>query len=325
LTGTIKVFPNESAVASADTFLDLSDKISLGGERGLFSLAFHPNFPTNRFVYVHYSEKGTGATVIARYTVRQDNPNQVDAATEKIIFYLGQPDSVHNGGSILFGTDGYLYITLGDGGTQGDLHGNGQNRTTYYGSILRIDVDNEQDSKSYAIPTDNPFVGNSEGFLEEIYAWGFRNPWRASFDRATHELYVGDVGQSSVEEVDIVLPGRNYGWNVMEASSCFAASSCEQTGLELPIYEYPHATGLSITGGYVYRGTDLDFLTGQYVFGDFTLGKLFILKKTPDGYEAFERFDTDFFISTFGEDEAGELYFGDYGSGKVYRLLARDS
>jgi glucose/arabinose dehydrogenase len=321
--GQIRVFENSESTTTLEVFLDISDKVLYGGEQGLLGLAFHPNFGSNSFFYVDYTANNPRRTVITRYAVEQGNPNQGDENSEQIILEVQQPYSNHNGGQIAFGPDGYLYIALGDGGSGGDPSGNGQNRATLLGSILRIDVDSPSDGKEYSVPADNPFVGNAQGYREEIWAYGLRNPWRFSFDPVTDWLWAGDVGQSSREEIDIIEKGGNYGWNVMEGSQCYSPSSgCDQTGLELPLLDYGRNLGYSVSGGFVYRGSELPELAGAYIYGDYGSGRIWALEYDGVG-EAVrtELLDTSLSISSFGVDDENELYICDLG-GKIYKLYA---
>lgn len=324
--GLIKVFSNASDVASVSTFLDLTGLTTASGERGLLSLAFHPDYADNGYLFVHYSAIADGATVVARYKVMDADPNVVDPASARIFFTTSQPYAIHNGGKIAFGPDGYLYIGLGDGGDGGDPLGNGQNLSTPLGAILRIDVDTPGDSTEYSIPSDNPFAGNSDGYREEIFAYGLRNPFRMSFDPITGDLWVGDVGQATREEVDIITSGGNYGWNTMEGTFCYdPATDCDKTGLELPVYDYSRSLGASVTGGYVYRGSALPELYGRYIFGDFSSGRIFALLKSGENVDVSELIDTPYFISTFGVDATGELYFTNYESGQLYKMVPRSA
>lgn len=260
----------------------------------------------------------TSGTVVARFTV---SGNQVDLGSRVTILTFTQPFSNHNGGQLAFGPDGYLYISTGDGGSGGDPQGHGQNRQTFHGNILRIDVNDQGPRGNYVIPSDNPFVGNSEGYLEEIYAYGLRNPWRFSFDSVTGRLWAADVGERTVEEINIIRKGKNYGWNIMEGSLCFnPPTGCDTTGLELPVYEYRHPLGRSITGGYVYNGSELPLLRGAYIYGDYVTGLIWGLwyheEHEPVNYTLT---DTDLKISCFGIDEDDELYLTAF-DGKIYRL-----
>jgi glucose/arabinose dehydrogenase len=302
----------------ATPFIDIRSRVAGGGERGLLGLAFHPSHASNRRFFLSYTRTSGGQlqSVIAEYQASAADPNTADTA-ERVVLTVDQPFDNHNGGQIQFGPDGYLYIGLGDGGSGGDPHGNGQNLGTLLGKLLRIDVDSTQ---PYAVPPDNPFVGQG-GARAEIWALGFRNPWRFSFDPTTGRLFAGDVGQGSFEEVDIVVKGGNYGWNVMEGLHCFSPpTGCNTSGLELPIAEYDHTEGISITGGYVYRGTLIPELAGRYVFGDFGSGRVWQLTEGTAGtWTRALLLDTSLNISSFGRDAAGEILVVDYNGG-VYRL-----
>ncbi len=318
-TGAIKFFTNTQNVTSSAVFLDLSDRVVSGGEKGLLGLAFHPNFEQNGYFYVNYVAPNPLRTVIARYTQPVDS-SVADKNSEQILLTVNQPFENHNGGQLAFGPDGYLYIGLGDGGSAGDPLGNGQNRSTLLGKILRINVDLSTGGRNYAIPPNNPYAANSLGYREEIYAYGFRNPWRFSFDSATGQLWVGDVGQGQIEEVDLVSSGKNYGWSIMEGTLCYNPSSgCNTTGLELPIWNYTHAFGNAIIGGYVYRGSAIPILNGIYVYGDFGSGRIWALNYTGSEVSNVLLADTDLNIASFGLDMQGELYFSAY-DGKIYQL-----
>lgn len=253
-SGKIKVFQNDTLVKTAQVFLDLSNLVdSSASEKGLLGLAFHPDYKNNGLFYVNYTDQSN--TVIARYKVSPANPNQGLIGSGEILISFAQPYANHNGGKLLFGPDGFLYIGTGDGGSAGDPHKNGQNLKTLLGKILRIDVDKPGNQKRYSIPMDNPFAGNKKGFMEEIYAYGLRNPWKFCFDVERGWLWAADVGQDKVEEIDIIHKGANYGWNIMEGSLCYPSSvNCNEAGLTLPVWEYQHPIGESITGGYVYYG-----------------------------------------------------------------------
>lgn len=296
--GRIRILQNGKLLSPA--FLDLSSKVLFGGERGLLGLAFHPKFATNRRFFVNYTRQPDGATIIAEYTVSSTNSNLADTS-ERVLLTIPQPFVNHNGGMIEFGPDGYLYIGMGDGGSAGDPQNNGQNLMVLLGKMLRIDVDGET---PYAIPKDNPFFG-ALSIRNEIYAYGLRNPWRFSFDRETGELYAGDVGQNRIEEVDIIKKGGNYGWRLMEGSSCYnPATNCDRTGLILPITEYDHTIGCSITGGYVYRGKRFPDLQGVYFFGDYCQGTIFSYRNGT----TTKLLQSGLGITSFGEDQDGELY-----------------
>ncbi|MFQ5831362.1 MAG: PQQ-dependent sugar dehydrogenase [Candidatus Thorarchaeota archaeon] len=320
--GIIRVFNNDRDTSVASVFLDISSVVSaIGTEEGLLGLAFHPDYAVNGYFYVNYIASGPRRTVIERYNVSATNPDQADASSALTILEIPQPYSNHNGGQIAFGSDGYLYIAVGDGGSSGDPQGHGQDKTTLLGSLLRIDVDNPDGGLDYGIPTDNPFYGNLDGFADEIFAFGFRNPWRFSFDPVTDWLWLADVGQSSLEEIDIVESGQNYGWNVKEGELCFNPSSgCNETGLISPIWNYTRTQGISVTGGYVFRGSRNPELVGKYIYGDFGSGLIWSLEY--DGINPAinsELADTSINIASFGVDEDGELYIVAL-AGTIYRF-----
>ncbi len=322
--GRIRVVNPDGTLREAD-FVDLSSRIQAGGERGLLGVAFHPDFAANGRLFVHYSRTGDGATVISELSGAADS-STASAASERILFTHDQPFANHNGGEIAFGPDGYLYIGLGDGGSGGDPFGNGQNRQSLLGKILRIDVDAAPAlNRQYAVPDTNPYApgGVDPGAgLREIWAYGLRNPWRFSFDRATGDLYIGDVGQNAWEEIDRQpadsAGGENYGWNIYEGSHCFR--DCKGVTGVKPIAEYGHDDGCSVTGGYVYRGTRQPVMQGSYLFGDYCSGTVFTLP--ADGLTARPLADTGLRISAFGEGEDGEIYLVDISGGDLYRVLA---
>lgn len=294
-------------------FLDLSAVVSKGGEQGVIGLAFHPQYSSNGLFYVHTTDVN-GDTVIAEYRVSGGNANVADPASGRVMLTQDQPFANHNGGQLAFGPDNLLYIALGDGGSGGDPQGNGQNLNTFLGKILRIDVN----AVPYAIPPSNPFA--SGGGKPEIYAYGLRNPFRFSFDFTTGRLFAGDVGQNTLEEIDLIVSGGNYGWNTMEGSRCFSPSTgCDTTGKILPINEYGRDLGVSVIGGYVYRGVANAPLVGHYVFGDFGSGRIWTLEENSIGFIRRELLDTDLLISSFGEDESKELYVSDI-RGTIYRI-----
>ena len=320
--GTIKVFENDASVTNSSTFLDISGRLVSGGERGLLGLAFHPNYENNGFFYVNYTADNGGNTVVSRFEVSANDPNQADPGSETILLEYDQPFSNHNGGHLAFGPDGFLYISSGDGGSGGDPQNNAQSPENLLGNILRIDVDGSSNGNNYAIPPDNPFVDNDQGFREEVFAYGLRNPWRFSFDSENGQLLAGDVGQNQYEEIDIIENGNNYGWNIMEGTHCFNPDeNCDQSGLTLPIWEYDHGEGQSITGGYVYRGSSLEELTGLYIYGDFTSGRIWALEfSDPDNPTNTELIDSSLNISSFGTDADNELYICSF-DGNIYRLV----
>ena len=319
--GRIVSFPNDPNVDTAELFLDIRDRVNdRGEEEGLLGLAFDPQYAANGHLYVYYSASGPRRSVVSRFSASADG-RRADPGSERVLLEVAQPFSNHNGGQIAFGPDGYLYIALGDGGSRGDPHGNGQDLTTLLGSILRIDVRAVESEGAYAVPSDNPFVGRA-GTRPEIWAYGLRNPWRFSFDRATGDLWTADVGQNRFEEVDVIRPGLNYGWNVMEGEECFVRSDCDRTGLEMPVVEYGREGGCSVTGGYVYRGSRLPSLYGAYVYGDYCSGRIWALRH--DGDEVIEHLqiaDSSLRIPSFGEDADGDLYVLSF-DGTIYRFAA---
>lgn len=313
--GTVKIVRN--AAVAPQPFLNITGMIRSGGEQGLLGLAFPPNFAVRQSFYVNYTNRtGVGNTVIARYAVGA-NPDQADQGSGAELLTFTQPFANHNGGQLAFGPDNLLYIGSGDGGSGGDPLGNAQNTASLLGKILRLDV---LSGPTVAIPPGNPF-GN------EIWAYGLRNPWRFSFDRQTGDLYVADVGQGTREEIDFLAAGSgtgaNYGWNIMEGSLCFLAPGlCSSAGLVLPVVEYDHSAGdCSVIGGYVYRGSNPS-LRGTYLYGDFCSGRIWGLRRNGSAWENRLLLDSALLISTFGEDEAGELYVADYGTGTLYRITA---
>jgi glucose/arabinose dehydrogenase len=320
--GRVKVFENRRDVSSTQTVLDISDQVVRENhEQGLLGLAFHPNFEENGYFFIDYTAPDPRRTVIARYRMDPDNPNQALASSKNVILEVRQPNVIHNAGRILFGPKGYLYITLGDGGGAFDPHENGQDPTTLLGSILRIDVDNPSGEKSYSVPSSNPFV-DSTGYRDEIWAYGFRNPWRMSLDEETGRLWAGDVGQAGYEEVNLVKEGRNYGWDAMEGKHCYEPSSdCDRSGKTPPVHEYSLAGRHSITGGFVYRGPNVPQLQGTYVYADYVSGQIWGLDYSPEtgGVQNTELLDTNFAIPSFAEDANQELYVLAF-DGRIYRF-----
>lgn len=327
--GQVEILDAATGARNATPFLDVSTQILTGGEGGLLGLAFHPDFASNGKLYV-YVYNLAGDTEVLEYRVSATNPNVVDAGTRRSILTIDQPAqySNHKGGWMAFGPDGKLFIATGDGGGGGDPLGSGQNKETLLGKLLRIDVNSDgfptDATRNYAIPSDNPFVGAAG--LDEIYALGLRNPWRNSFDRATGELYIADVGQGAQEEVNLGAAGANYGWNLYEGTAPYAGGST--AGLTFPIHSYAHSIGRSVTGGYVYRGPN-EALHGQYIFGDFVTAKLFTLDNATGAWVATDRttqlapsVGTVGSISSFGEDAEGNVYVVDF-SGEIFRLTPR--
>ena len=319
--GTIAAFPNDPQAAEAFVFLDIRGRVSTdGNEEGLLGLAFDPGYVDNGRFYVYYSAARPRRSVLSRFIASREHPAIADPGSEVVIMEVPQPYSNHNGGQLAFGPDGYLYLGLGDGGSTGDPQSNGQNLGTLLGSVIRIDVSLETDQPGYRIPEDNPFTG-IEGAGGEIWAYGLRNPWRFSFDRETGALWLGDVGQHLWEEVNQIEMGRNYGWNTMEGAHCFKPrSGCDATGLELPLLEYSSKEGCSVIGGYVYRGPRLPSLTGAYVYADYCSGSIWALRE-EHGSVSDQRLvaSLDKLITSFGEDQEGNLYILSRNSG-IYEL-----
>jgi len=319
--GLISVFPNDPKATTKKTFLDIREKVDdEGNEEGLLGLAFHPDFQTNGYVYVNYTASDPNRTVISRFKVSTSNADAADPESELVLLTFEQPYSNHNGGQVSFGPDGYLYIAVGDGGSGGDPHDNGQNRATLLGSILRIDVDKQENGKKYGIPSDNPFAKNKNGYRAEIYAYGLRNPWRFSFDTENGQLWTGDVGQNAYEEIDIIEKGGNYGWNTMEGNHCFEPKNdCDHSGLKMPVHEYGRSEGISVTGGFVYRGSALKDLHGKYVYADYATRRVWALDDRNGRAGNTLLFEADFNISSFGVDQHQELYLCGF-DGKIYKL-----
>ena len=310
-----------NGAVNPEPFLDLSAIVGSDGyEQGLLGLAFHPDYRQNGLFYVYYTDK-QGDSVLARYRV-SDDPNRADAAGE-VLFTLGQPYANHNGGQLAFGPDGYLYLGLGDGGSANDPRDNAQNLGTLLGKILRLDVNN---GTPYGVPDTNPFVQQAEA-RPEIWSYGWRNPWRFSFDRQTGDMFVADVGQAKYEEVHVEPAGSpgglNYGWRLLEGAHCFDPAECDPAalGVQLPAAEYTHEEGgCSVTGGYVYRGSRFPALTGIYFYGDFCSGLVWGLRRAADGgWKQAQLLDSELSLSSFGEDEAGEVYVVDH-KGQLFQI-----
>jgi glucose/arabinose dehydrogenase len=304
-------------------FLDLRDSVRSGGsEQGLLGLAFDPHYAANGFFYVNYTDSN-GDTVVARYQVSGD-PDVADPSSGAVILTQDQPFANHNGGNLVFGPDGYLYIGFGDGGSAGDPRGNGQSGGTWLGKMLRIDVHAEF---PYAVPADNPFV-DTPGVLPEIWALGLRNPWRYTFDRATGDLYVGDVGQGQWEEIDFVPAGTagvNFGWSQTEGNHCFRSPECDLSAFVPAVAEYSHGRGdCAVIGGYVYRGSTYPALQGVYLYADECSGRMWSLTRDATGaWSTTEHGRTGVVISAFGEDDSGELYVTGFNDGVIYRVTAQ--
>jgi len=314
--GVIRVLPNDQGAEESGVFLDIESRVvykDKENEEGLLGFAFHPKYKENGEFFMYYTTTSAPHTsVISRFRVSPDNPNKADASFEEELMRIPQPYWNHNGGTIVFGPDGYLYIALGDGGAGNDPHGNGQNLQTLLGSILRIDVDRRDPGKAYAVPKDNPFVGRSDA-QPEIWAYGLRNPWRIAFDPVTGLLWCGDVGQNLWEEIDIIVRGGNYGWNLREGMHKFGPKGSEpRKDLIEPIWEYHHSVGKSITGGHVYRGKKVPQLVGKYLYADYVTGKVWALdydEKTGKVRGNYRITGPNLPVMSFGEDEQGEAYF----------------
>ena len=325
------VDPNDTSVEETTKFLDIEDKVvyhDRKNEEGLLGMAFHPKFKENGYFYLYYTSKEEPLlSVISRFSVSKDDPNKADPDSEFELMRIKQPYWNHNGGTIEFGPDGYLYIGLGDGGAFNDPHMNGQNIQTLLGSILRIDVDKKGEKTNYAIPADNPFAGMPRLARGEIFAYGFRNVWRFSFDKATGKMWAADVGQDIWEEINIVTKGGNYGWDLREATHKFGPTGAEKRDdLIEPIFEYHHDIGKSITGGNVYRGSKVPELQGYYLYADYVTNKIWALKYDADAGKVTENRSIStkdqIPVITFGEDESGEVYCSD-AFGRIYRFAAK--
>ena len=323
-SGVIRIWQDDQVLP--EPFLDISSQVTFGGERGLLGLDFHPDFPLNNAFFINYTDEA-GNTVIARYEVSLDNPDLANPDSAQVLFHIDQPYQNHNGGEVLFGPDGYLYLGLGDGGSAGDPHNNAQSLNTLLGKILRVDVDS---GDPYAIPPDNPFA-SGQG-MPEIWAYGLRNPWRFSFDSATGDLYIGDVGQNQWEEIDYVPAGSpagmNFGWNYFEGTHPYSRNRPPaDLAFVMPIAEYSHQEGCSVTGGVVYRGQDLPEWQGVYLYADYCSGSVWGLlrQESSDGQIQWlndKLFENTGRITSFGTDARGEVYMLAY-DGTIYRLAAK--
>jgi len=322
--GRIRIFKNNQLLE--DPFLDIADKIRSGGEQGLLCVVFPPEYAASGYFYVNYTRLSDGRTVISRFYL--SNVDQADMNSEEILLTVEQPYGNHNGGQMAFSpNDGFLYVGLGDGGSAGDPQNNAQNKGTLLGKILRIDT--ESGDFPYRIPADNPYIHDDQ-LLPEIWALGLRNPWRFSFDRQTGDLYIGDVGQNEREEIDYQSAssrgGENYGWNILEGSQCYTPpSGCSPPAdYSGPVAEYGHDQGCSVTGGFVYRGDKYPFIQGIYFYGDFCSGNIWGLRWTEGSWEKALLLETNLSISTFGEDEQGELYLVDIAGGTLHRIISEN-
>ncbi|MHC5029370.1 MAG: PQQ-dependent sugar dehydrogenase [Planctomycetota bacterium] len=315
VAGRIRVFANSDSTTSTTTFLDITGRVRSGGEEGLLGLAFDPDYATNGYFYVHYSASSPRRNVLSRFSVSAADPDVADAASESILLQVNQPAGNHNGGMVAFGPDGMLYASFGDGGGQGDQFNNGQDTTTLLSTIIRIDP---HGGAPYAVPTDNPLVGSGGGTREEIYAYGFRNPWRFSFDRSTGDLWVGDVGQNAREEVDVVTAGGNYGWPFYEGDAVFRAGQ-PASNFEPPVHDYDRSGGRSVSGGAVYRGSAAPSLVGAYLYGDYGSGMVWALRYDGTSVTARTQLGNVSSVCAFGEDRDGEVYAVSFG-GTIHRF-----
>jgi len=331
-----RVLRFDGAAAAASVVLDIGSQVTSGGETGLLGIAFHPQWPATPEVFLSYTRSAPNLTSVISRFVSRDGGATLDPNSEQVVMLVDQPESNHNGGQIAFGPDGFLYAGFGDGGGAGDQHGsigNGQSLDTLLGKILRIDV--RATGAGYAVPADNPFAANARcargvgsAACPEIWAFGFRNPWRWSFDSQTGELWVGDVGQDSWEEVDRVAKGGNYGWRLREGAHCYnPVSGCAQPGaveqgaaLVDPVTEYGHDVGEAITGGYVYRGSKVTALSGSYVFADYSSGRIWTHTPGSQNLQKTEQLHSSANISSFGQGLDGELYVLDYATGQILQL-----
>jgi glucose/arabinose dehydrogenase len=317
-TGAIRII--DGGTVLEEPFLDVGEAIVAGGEQGLLGLAFHPDYKRNGRFFINYTDV-SGDTVVAEVQTSGD-PNQADEGSVQPLLQIDQPFANHNGGQLEFGSDGYLYIATGDGGSGGDPQGNGQNTGALLGKLLRIDVDS---GDPYGIPDDNPFANG--GGAPEVWAYGLRNPWRFSFDSKTDDLWIADVGQGDFEEINRTptdRSGLNYGWNIMEGNQCFEEGGCDRSEKVLPISGYTHEFGCSVTGGYVYRGAESPALTGGYIFGDYCSGTIWGIDARVSNFTMPQTLlESGLSLSSFGLDEEGELYLTDLSDGGVYKVVAR--
>jgi quinoprotein glucose dehydrogenase len=331
--GTVYVLPNDPGVDEPQVFLDIESRVvyvDRENEKGFLGMAFHPKYPENGEFFVYYTPTDMPkphTVVVSRFRVSKDDPNKADPDSEERLLAVPHPFWNHKGGTIVFGPDGYLYIAIGDGGLRADPFGNGQNLKSHLAKILRIDVDHRDPGKKYAVPKDNPFAGQPERALGEIWAYGLRNPWRIAFDRQTGTLWCGDVGQDLWEEIDLITPGGNYGWNLREGVHKFGDDGSEKRpDLIEPIWDYHHDVGKSITGGHVYRGKKLPQLEGCYLYADYVSGKIWALKydeATKQVVANYSIWGNVSPIMSFGEDEKGEAYYTTDG-GQIYGFRQKE-
>jgi glucose/arabinose dehydrogenase len=325
-TGKIKIYKDGAVLATP--FLSIGSQVSKGYEQGLLGLAFHPNYKTNRKLYVNFTNTA-GDTIVREYRASSTNPNVVATSTARTIIKIGQPYDNHNGGHLAFGPDGYLYIGMGDGGDAGDPGNRAQNKDSLLGKMLRLDINGTTSTHNYRFPAGNPYIGVAG--RNEIWQLGLRNPYRFSFDRANGNLWIGDVGQGKWEEIDRATRtssgagrGTNWGWKVMEGFHCYSPSSgCSTSGKTLPLLEYDHSNGrCAVTGGYVYRGTTIPALVGGYLFADYCSGEIWVVNATASSPATRTLLlDTSLLISGFGENASGELYLLDHSGGVMYAVV----
>jgi glucose/arabinose dehydrogenase len=316
--GVVRIYA--AGTLRAEPFLDIRDRVgATGEEQGLLSIAFPPNYTSKRYFYAFYTAPDR-SVIVARYRVSADNA-RADAASEQIVLRVPHPEINHNGGKLLFGRDGFLYVSIGDGGGANDPFSTGQDRNSLLAKVLRIDT--ESGDATYRVPASNPFVGQA-GTRPEIWALGLRNPWRMSFDRTTGDLWIADVGQAQREEVNFQAAGsaggQNYGWSIFEGTRCRGGQPCGTPGLTAPVAEYDHSLGCSITGGHVYRGTAYPGLAGTYLYGDYCSGRIFGITRNGGTFTATQIADTAYGIAKFGEDEAGNLYLFDSFNSTLYLI-----
>ena len=319
--GRIRIVRNGEL--ASEPFLDIGDRVLAGGEQGLLGLAFHPDYPDDARLFVNYTDR-SGTTTVSSFELG-DDPDQADAGSEVELLRIAQPYANHNGGAVAFGPDGFLYVATGDGGAGGDPHDNGQRLDTLLGKILRIDVDGTDGERAYRIPDDNPLLDDADA-APEIFLTGLRNPWRMAFDRATGDLWIGDVGQGSWEEVNVARAGErglNFGWRRMEGAECYD-TGCDVSAYTMPVAVYGHDLGCSVTGGAVYRGAAVPTLVGGYLYADYCSGNVWVLdpaldRDRPSGGRLV--LESGRSISSIGEDEAGELFVTDLSSGEVLRVV----
>jgi glucose/arabinose dehydrogenase len=323
-SGIINIL-NSDGAKNPVPFLNITSKVNFGGEMGLLGLAFHPNYQQNGYFFVYYIDKNQNS-VISRFSVSQSDPNLANS-TETIFLTFPQPYTNHNGGDIAFGSDGFLYICSGDGGSGGDPQDYGQNLNTFLGKILRIDVNTPANSLNYSIPSTNPFIDGTGPMKDEIWSWGWRNPWRFSFDKLTGDMWIGDVGQGLYEEIDMEpvnsAGGKNYGWRCYEGNHVYNSTNCPAAStLTFPVHEYPHSEGCSVTGGFVYRGSNNPQLYGRYLYADFCSRKIWSLKNVNGNWVnelLYQESNNTVRFSTFGQNNNGELFIGDI-NGRLFQI-----